>query len=58
MKLYQVKKSKIDNQGVYAAENIKSGTRIIYYKGKLITKKETERNPKRSEEHTSELQSR
>ena len=46
MKLYRVKKSKIDNQGVYAALNIKVGTKIIYYKGKLITKKETERNPK------------
>ena len=46
MKLYRVKKSKIDNQGVYAANDIKAGTRIIYYKGKLITKKETERNPK------------
>ena len=46
MKLYKVKKSKIDNQGVYAARNIKAGTRIIYYKGKIITKNETERNPK------------
>ena len=46
MKLYKVKKSKIDNQGVYAAKNIKAETRIIYYKGKIITKKETERNPK------------
>ena len=46
MKAYKVKKSKIDNQGVYAARNIKAGTRIIYYKGKIITKKETERNPK------------
>ena len=46
MKLYKVKKSKIDNQGVYASNNIKAGTRIIYYKGKLITKKETEKNPK------------
>ena len=46
MKLYKVKKSKIDNQGVYAAKNIKAGTIIIYYKGKIITKKETDRNPK------------
>ena len=46
MKSYKVKKSKIDNQGVYAARNIKAGTIIIYYKGKLITKKETDRNPK------------
>ena len=46
MKIYKVKKSKIDNQGVYAARNIKAGTKIIYYKGKLITKKETEKNPK------------
>ena len=46
MKLYKVKKSNIDNKGLYAAHNIKAGTKIIYYKGKLITKKETERNPK------------
>ena len=46
MSIYKVKKSKIDNHGVYAARDIKAGTRIIYYKGKLITKKETERNPK------------
>ena len=46
MKLYKVKKSNIDNRGLYAAANIKKGTIIIYYKGKLITKKETERNPK------------
>ena len=46
MKLYKVIKSKIDNQGVNASRNIKEGTIIIYYKGKLITKKETERNPK------------
>ena len=46
MKLYKVRKSNIDNRGLYAARNIKAGTKIIYYKGKLITKKETERNPK------------
>jgi SET domain-containing protein len=46
VKLYKVIKSKIDNQGVNASRNIKEGTIIIYYKGKLITKKETERNPK------------
>ena len=46
MKHYKVKKSKIDNLGVYAAANIKAGTKIIYYKGKIITKKETEINPK------------
>ena len=42
MKLYKIKKSKIDNLGVYAASTIKAGTRIIYYKGKLITKNETD----------------
>ena len=46
MKFYKVKKSKIDNLGIYAARDIKAGTRIIYYKGKIITKKETEKNPK------------
>tara|TARA_B110001452_G_C14924825_1_gene323401 strand:- start:31 stop:501 length:471 start_codon:yes stop_codon:yes gene_type:complete len=46
VKLYRVKKSNIDNKGLYAARNIKAETIIIYYKGKLITKKETEKNPK------------
>ena len=39
MKLYKVKKSKIDNKGIYANKNIKAGAITIYYKGKLITKK-------------------
>ena len=46
MKLYKIKKSNIDNRGVYAAKNIKAGKIIVYYRGKLITKKETDRNPK------------
>jgi len=46
MKLYKVKKSNIDNKGLYAATNIKAGKIVIHYKGKIITKKETERNPK------------
>ena len=46
MKLYKEKKSNIDKRGLYAAKNIIAGTKIIYYKGKIITKKETERNPK------------
>ena len=46
MKLYKVKKSNIDNKGLYAAKNIKAGSKIIYYKGKIITKKETDKNPK------------
>ena len=46
MKHYRIRKSNIDNKGLYAAKNIKAGTKIIYYKGKVITKKETERNPK------------
>ena len=44
--MYKVKKSNIDNRGLYAAKNIKAGTIVIHYKGKLITKKETEKNPK------------
>jgi len=46
MNLYKIKKSNIDNKGLYAVKNIKAGTKIIYYKGKIITKKETEKNPK------------
>ena len=46
MKLYKIKKSNIDNKGLYATKNIKSGKVIINYKGKIITKKETDTNPK------------
>ena len=38
MRLYKIKKSKIDKKGhgLYATKNIKSGTKIINYKGKNI----------------------
>ena len=39
MKLYKIKKSNIDNRGLYASQDIKDGTKIIEYKGKIITKK-------------------
>ena len=45
-KLYKIKKSNIDNRGLHAATNIKKNTKIIEYKGKIITVKETETNPK------------
>ncbi len=46
MKLYKIKKSKIDKTGLYANRDIKKGTRIIEYKGKIITTKQSEENPK------------
>ena len=46
MTLYKIRKSNIDNKGLVAAKDIKKGTRIIEYKGKLISKKESEENPK------------
>ena len=46
MKPYKIRQSKIDNQGLYAARNIKKNEKIIYYTGKIITKRETEKNPK------------
>ena len=46
MKLYKVKKSNIDNKGLYSAKNIKAGRKIINYKGKIITVNETEKNKK------------
>lgn len=46
MKLYKIKKSNIDKKGLYAKQNIKAGKKIIEYIGKLITKKQTEKNPK------------
>ena len=40
MKLYRIKKSNIDKKGrgLYATRDIKEGTKIINYIGKLITK--------------------
>ena len=48
MKLYNIKKSKIDNKGrgLYATKNIKEGTKIINYLGKIITNKEVEESDK------------
>ena len=48
MKLYRIKKSTIDKKGrgLYAARDIKEGTKIIDYLGKLITKKQTEESDK------------
>ena len=46
MKLYKIKKSKIDKNGLYANQNIKKGTRIIEYKGKIISVKQSEVSPK------------
>lgn len=46
MKLYKIKKSSIDNRGLYASRDIKDRTKIIEYKGKVVTKKEAEDNPK------------
>ena len=46
MKLYKIKKSNIDNRGLYANKNIKSGTKIIEYKGKIVTKKKVEEDSK------------
>ncbi len=46
MKLYKIKKSNIDNRGLYANRDIKDGTKIIEYKGKIVTKKKVEENTK------------
>ena len=46
MKLYKIKKSNIDKRGLYASKNIKEGTKIIEYVGKIISKKESEKNSK------------
>ena len=46
MKLYKVKKSEIDNYGLYAVKDIKDRTRIIEYKGKILSKKQVEENSK------------
>ena len=48
MKLYKVKKSKIDNKGrgLYASCDIKKGTKIINYVGKIITNREVDESNK------------
>ena len=46
MKLYKIKKSNIDKKGLCASKDIKEGAKIIDYIGKIITKKESEKNIK------------
>ena len=48
MKLYKIKRSKIDNKGrgLYASKDIKEGTKIIDYVGKIITNKQVEKSDK------------
>ena len=48
VKLYKIQKSNIDKKGrgLYATKDIKEGTRIIDYVGKIITKKQTEETEK------------
>ena len=48
MKLYKIKKSKIDDKGrgLYATKNIKAGTKIINYIGKIITNKQVDESDK------------
>ena len=45
-KLYKIKKSNIDKRGLCAASNIIKGTKIIEYKGKIISVKKAETDPK------------
>ena len=46
MKLYKEGSSKINRKGLFANKDIKNGTKIINYIGKIITKKQTDENPK------------
>ena len=46
MRLYKIKKSKIDKNGLYANCDIKKGTKIIEYKGKIISTKKSAEDPK------------
>ena len=48
MKLYRIKRSKIDKKGrgLYATCDIKEGTKIIDYVGKIITNTEVENSNK------------
>ncbi len=46
MRLYKIQKSNIDNNGLYANCDIKKGTKIIEYKGKIISVKKSDTDPK------------
>ena len=48
MKLYKIKKSNIDKKGrgLYATKDIKAGTKIIDYIGKIITNKQVDESEK------------
>jgi len=46
VRLYKIKKSKIDKNGLYANCDIKKGTKIIEYKGKIISTKKSAEDPK------------
>ena len=48
MKLYKIKKSDIDKKGkgLYASKNIKAGTKIIDYIGKIVTNKKIDESDK------------
>ena len=48
MKLYRIKKSKIDNKGrgLYATRDVKAGTKIINYIGKILTNKQVDDSDK------------
>ena len=44
--MYKIIKSKISNQGLIATKDIRKNIKIMDYKGRLISKKETETNEK------------
>ena len=44
--MYKIIRSKISNRGLVASKDIKKKNRIIEYKGRLISKRETETNEK------------
>ena len=44
--MYKIIQSKISSRGLVSSKNIQKDTKIIEYKGRLISKKETETNKK------------
>ena len=46
MKSYKIVKSNIDKKGLIASKNIKFGTKIIEYKGRIVSNKKVENDPK------------
>ena len=53
--MYKIIKSKISNQGLVATRDIRKNIKIMDYKGRLISKKETENNEKKKQRRQEQV---